>query len=117
MRLPNKIKELRKNVTQLSSNDKEFSNVRHWETLKSKCSIRVKTLGVLIEELKLKIVATAAKVRRYQERVDRVRQNRMFQNNLRQFYRELNQEGEGCDDDQPDAEKSKKFGEDMWTES
>ena len=33
MRLPHKIKELRKNVTQLeSSNDKEFSNVRHWKT-------------------------------------------------------------------------------------
>ena len=37
----------------------------------------------------------------------------MFQNNQRQFYRELNQEGERCDDDQPDAEESKKFWGDM----
>ena len=39
---------------------------------------------------------------------DRFRKNRMFQNNQRQFYRELNQEGERCDDDQIDAEEWKK---------
>ena len=40
----------------------------------------------------------------YQERVDRFRLNRMFQNNQRQFNRELHQEREKCDDDQPNAE-------------
>ena len=33
----------------------------------------------------------------------------MFQNNQRQFYRALNKGGKRCDDDQPDAEESKKF--------
>ena len=55
--------------------------------------------------MKQRIVAIAVKVRRYQERVDRFRQNRMFQNNQRQFYKEVNQEGERCNDDQPDAER------------
>ena len=41
----------------------------------------------------------------------------MFQNNHRQFYKELNQEGERCDDDQPDTEESKKFWGDIWSES
>ena len=41
----------------------------------------------------------------------------MFLNNEKQFYRELNQEGERCDDDQPDAEESKKFWGDIWNES
>ena len=42
----------------------------------------------------------------------------MLQNNQRQFYRELDQEGEKCDDDQPDVEKSKKVlrREDIWCE-
>ena len=40
----------------------------------------------------------------------------MFQNNQRQFYRELNWEGERCDDDQPDAEELKKFWGDIWSE-
>ena len=72
-------------------------------------------MSVVIEEMKQRIVTIAAKVKRYQERVDRFRQNRMFQNNQRQFLRELNQEGERCNDDQPDAEESKKFWGDIWS--
>ena len=61
-------------------------------------------MGGDIEKLKQKIVAIATKVRRYRESVDRFRQNRMFQNSQRQFYKELNEEGERCDDNhQPDA--------------
>ena len=74
------------------------------------------TLGVVIEELKQWIVAIAAKVRRYQERVAMFWQNRTFQNNQRQFYWALNQEGERSDDDQPDSEELKKFWGDMWCE-
>ena len=65
--------------------------------------------------MKHRIAAFAANVKRYQERVDRFRQNKMFQNNQRQFYREMNQEGETCDDDQPDAEELKKFWGDIWS--
>ena len=53
------------------------------------------------------MTAIAAKVRRYQGRVDSFRQNRLFENNQRQFYRELDQEEERCD--QPVAEESKLF--------
>ena len=52
-RLQNKIKELRKDLSQLeASKDKGISNFRHWERLKRKYSIRVKRLNVVIEELK-----------------------------------------------------------------
>ena len=99
-RLQNKIKELREDLSQLeSSKDKEVSNVRHWQTLARKDSIRVKTLGVVIEESKQGIEVIAANVKMYQERENGFRQNRMFQNNQRQLYWELNQEGERCDDD------------------
>ena len=50
--------------------------------------------GAVSEELKQRTVAIAEKVRRCQEGVDRFRQNRMFQNNQRQCYTELNQERE-----------------------
>ena len=79
------------------------------ERLERKYSIRVKRLNVAIEELKQRITATAAKVRRYQGRVDSYRQNELFENNQRQFYRELDQEEERCDDDQPVAEESKQI--------
>ena len=38
----------------------------------------------------------------------------MFQNNQRQFYRELNQEEERRDDDKSDAEEQKKFWGGVW---
>ena len=106
--LKNKIKELRKDLSQLEAlKDKVIGNFRHWERLERKYSIRVKRLNVVVEELKQKITAIAAKFRRYQGWVDSYRQNRLFENNQRQFYRELDQEEERCDDDQPLTEESK----------
>ena len=73
-RLQNKIKDLRKDLSQLEApKDKDISNFRHWERLERKYSIRVKKLNVVIEELKQRITAIAAKVRRYQGLVDSYR--------------------------------------------
>ena len=64
--MQNKIKELRKDLSQLeASKDKDISNFRHWERLERKYSIRIKRLNVVIEEMKQKITAIAAKVERY----------------------------------------------------
>ena len=116
-RLQNKIKELRKDLSKLeASKDKGVSNSRHWERLERKYSIRVKRLNVAVEELKQRITAIAAKVR-YQGRVDSYRQNRLFENNQRQFYRELDEEEERCDGDQPVAEESKQFWGNIWSQS
>ena len=79
------------------------------ERLERKYSIRVKRMNVVIEELKQRFTAIAAKFRRYHGRVDTYRQNRLFENNQRQFYRELDQEEERCDDDLTMAEESKQF--------
>ena len=117
-RSKNKIKELRKDLSQLeASKDESISNFRHWERLERKYSIRVKRLNVVVEELQQRITAIAAKVRWYQERVDSCRQNRLFKNNQRQFYRELDQEEERCDDDQPVTEESKQFWGNIWSQS
>ena len=74
-------------------------------------------MKVVTEELKQRITAIAANVRRYQGRVDRYRQNRLFENNQRQFYRELDQEEKRCDDDQPVAEELKQFWGNIWSQS
>ena len=85
--------------------------------MERKYSIRGKRLNVVIEEIKQRITAIAAKVRRHHGRVDRYRQNRLFENNQRQFYRELDQEEERCDDDQPVAEESKQVWGNIWSQS
>ena len=112
------IKVLRKDLSQLEAlKDKDNSNFRHWERLEGKYSIGVKRLNVFIEELKQRITAIAAKIRRCQRERDSYRQNRLFENNQRQFYRELDQEEERCDDDQPVAEESKQFLGNIWSQS
>ena len=117
-RLQNKIKELRKDLSQLeASKDKDVSNFRHWERLERKYRIRTKRLNVVIEELKQGITDIVAKVRRYQGRVDSYRQNRVFGNNQRQICRELDQEKERGDDDQSVAEESKQFWGNIWSQS
>ena len=116
--MQNKIKGLRKDLSQLeTSKDKDISNFRHWERLERKYSIRVKRLNVVIEELKKRITNIAVKLRRYHGRLDSYRQNRLFENNQRQFYRELDQEEERSTDDQHIAEESKQFGGNIWSQS
>ena len=116
--MQNKIKELRKDLSQLElSKGKAISNFRHWGRLERKYSIRVKRLNVVIKELKQRITAIAAKVRRYQRRVESYRQNRLFGNSQRRFYMELDQEEGSCDDDQPVAEESKQSWGNIWSQS
>ena len=107
-----------KDLSQLeASKHKDISNFRQWERLERKYSIGVKRLNVVIEQLNQRITATAEKVRRYQGQVDSSRQNRLFENNRRQFFRELDQEEERCDDDQTVAEESKQFWGNIWRQS
>ena len=52
-RLQNKIKEFRKDLSQLeASKDKDISNFRHWEILEKKYSISIKRFNVVTEELR-----------------------------------------------------------------
>ena len=112
----NKIKQLWKDLSRLeSSKDKEVSNLKHWHT-ERKYSITVIALAATIEELRQRIIAIPEKVRKYQERADWFKQNRMFQDNQMQFYGELNQEGEICHDDQPDVGESKTSLGNIWSE-
>ena len=116
-RLKNKMKELRKVLSQLgASKDKGISNFRHWERLERKYSIRVKKLNIVVEELKQRITAIAAKVRRYHGWVDSYRQNRLFENSERQFYKESDQAEERCDY-QPVADDLKQFWGNIWSQS
>ena len=57
------------------------------------------------------------KVRRYPGWVDSYKQNRLFENNQRQFYRELDQEKERCGDYQFVAEEWKQFWGNIWSQS
>ena len=44
------------------------------------------------EEIKQRIVAKTGKIKRFSNRINQYRQNRLFQNNRHRFYQELNEQ-------------------------
>ena len=101
----NKTERLRKNLSQIAAfKSKETRNTREWDRLERKYDNR-EILKVVIGEQEQKMATIATTVRRYLGRMNGFRPNRMFQNNYRQCYRELNQDWEGCGDKKLDAEK------------
>ena len=73
-----------------------------------------KGLKTAIEELKQRMLAKSAKVRRYQQRTEQFRQNRIFDFDQQKMYAKFN--GDGVrPSDVPNAEESKKFWGDIWS--
>ena len=64
------------------------------------------------EKVRQSLVAVAAKLERYENRVEQYRQNQLFESNQKRLFNEL--EGTKREGAIPDAEKSKRFQTDIW---
>ena len=62
----------------------------------------------MIEELKQRVTAKTAKVKRYKERIKQFRKNKLFQTDQSRLYQELN--GEDRSGVSPDKDEAKFFG-------
>ena len=82
--------------------------------LEKKYNIGRKKITTVIEELKQRVLAKAAKIKRYGQRVMQYKQNMLFQQDQKRFYQELNGTARN-DDIVPDADDSKKFWGDNWS--
>ena len=89
--------------------------------MKKKCELselneryRVKRKGTktVTEELKQKMLAKSAKVRRYEQRIEQFIQNRIFGFKQKKVYAEFNGGGVRAND-VPNAEESKRFWGDI----
>jgi hypothetical protein len=65
------------------------------------------------EELKQRVKATVAKIRRYDDREKRYQQNRRLENNQKIFYKDIQNNLE-VENEIPDAEESKDFWTGIW---
>ena len=77
--------------------------------LNERYRVKRKGLKTVIEELKQRLVAKSAKVRRYQQRIEQFGQNRIFDFDLKTMYAEFNGD-EVRPSDAPNAEERKDFG-------
>ena len=81
--------------------------------LYQKYRVKRKGLKTVIEELKERMLAKSTKVKRYEQKIEQFRQNRIFDLVQKKIYAELN--GNGIrSNDVPNAEECTKFWSDIW---
>ena len=116
-RIKSKIQQLRKDISRLEKHMLgEIRKSKISDQLKRKYKIDVKGPSVVLEELKQRLTAQAAKLKRYQERHKQYWQNRMLETNQRRLFEEI--EGMTREDGiTPDVEESKNLWNGIWGKS
>ena len=92
------INELRKDLSRIEQMDRgamKDSDMRN--RLMKKYQVKGKGMSVVKEEIKQKVKAKAAKVKRYDDRVRQFHQNHLFNTSQRQLFKELDGK---CDNSQ-----------------
>lgn len=111
-RIRSKIVETRKDLSKLKNifeNKKDNAKDRLYQ----KYNIKQKGLSAVIEELKQRVTARKEKLKRYESRNEQFQQNRLFQNNQKRLFEQL--EGiERGNEDIPEAEATNNFWRDIW---
>ena len=116
-RIEEDIKRLRKEVNFLEREVKGelgLKKKRKLSELNERYRVKRKGLKTVIEELKQRIFAKNVKIRRYQQRIEEFRQNRIFDFDQKKMYAELNRDGVRLTD-VPKVEESKRFWGDLWS--
>ena len=113
-RINQQIAQLRKDVSRLERwKGNELGSERIKCELKNKYKIEAKGLSMVIEELKQRIIAKAAKVKRYESIADQYTQNRLFQSNQKRLF-ELLEGNERDDDVRPNEDEFLRFWSEIW---
>ena len=76
--------------------------------------VKRKGINLIIEELKLRLIAKKNKAKRYEQRISKFSQNRLFQVNQKQVYKDLDEEKQG-ERTILYSEDSIKFWSDIWS--
>ena len=108
-------KKLRQDVNLLTRDLKRELGSKKKEKMKElyeKYRVKRKGLKTVIEELKQSMLAKNAKVKRYVQRIEQFRQNRIFDLNQKKIYAELNR-NQIRSNDVPNAEECTKFWGDI----
>ena len=108
-----KQKALRKNLGQLSRMKRnELQNEGTKSKFEKKYRIEEKGIVVVHEEVHQRLVATGAKLERYDNRIEQCRQNCLFESNQKKLFDEL--DGVERETVESDAEESTRFWSNIW---
>ena len=114
-RLLRQIAEIRKDVSRVEKwKEGKLKSEGLKDYFERKYHVWNKGFTTVIEELKQRIKAKTAKIKKYEERNNQYIQNRLFQTNQRLLFEKI--EGvERENDIKPDADQSKAFWGDIWS--
>ena len=114
-RIKDSIAELRRHVNiPERSKQGQLKRKEKYTKLERKCNIKQKGEKVVIEELKQRLQAKSVKLKRYEQRIHRYQVNRLFQQDQKRVYQQMNGTSSNFSEVRPDAEESQQFWRDMW---
>ena len=112
-RINEDVKRIRRDLNILQRELKgQVRNRAKIEELENKYHFKSKKLNTVIEELKQRLVAKAAKVKRHEQRGEQFKQNQLYYLNQKRFYEQLNGNIR-YEDIIPNVEESKTFWSDI----
>ena len=112
-RIPPSIQELRKYINILERKKRgEIKKKEKYKVIEHKYRVKKKGLNVVLEELKQRMQAKATKIKRYDQRIEQYRINRLFQQDQKRVYQQLNGKIESRE--KADTEESKRFWSNIW---
>ena len=84
------------------------------DNLQRKYNIKKRKLTTIREEVKQRISAKTAKIKRYQNRIKQFQQNQNFKNNEGKFYKTIDSKGDNKTEI-PDPENAREFWSSIWS--
>ena len=113
-RIEGDIKRLKKDICKLERKSKGelgLKKCRKLKDLEEKYRVKKEGIGTVIEELKQRIIAKSAKVKRYEQRITEFGLNRTFNVDQKKVYTELNGGARRSDGVANDDESRKFWGD------
>ena len=108
------INKVRKHINILEHHQRgEIKRKEKYEELERKYNIKKKGIRTVKEELKQRLHAKTAKLKRYEERMNQYKINRMFVQNQKRVYQQM--DGiRNINIEKPNAEEIKQFWTNIW---
>lgn len=91
---------------------RDLQRIEKYKELEQKYSIKRKGFNVVLEELKQRLKAKSMKIKRYNQRIEQYKINRLFHQDQKRVYQQLS--GRVNSNEKPDANESKRFWSNIW---
>ena len=116
IRIEEDIKQLKKDTNILERVKKEQIGARKEAKLvEKKYGVKRKGITTMIEELKQRMLAKAAKKFRYEQRIQQYRINGLFKVDQKKVYNKFNGQTGSSNGDIPNAEENRTFWSGIWS--